>query len=266
LAAIGPTGSGSSGLPERSRMRFAVLSDIHGNLFALEAVIADLRAHAPDMVVNLGDHLSGPLQAAATADLLMSQRDWLHIRGNHDRQLIECEPGAMGPSDRAAHERLTEDHRMWLRSLLPATAIDGGVLLCHGTPESDLDYLLEDVTATGVSLASRDKIRSGVRPTAKATFCGHSHVPRFVRLEDGIVVANPGSVGLQAYYDSEHRFPHAIETGSPHARYLLLDRDGGHWRPTFRVIDYDWDAAAQLARSGQRPDWVHALLTGYALR
>ncbi len=70
-------------------MRFAVLSDAHGNLLALEAVLADLRGHAPDLALNLGDHVSGPLQAAATADLLMSQRDWVHVRGNHDRQMIE---------------------------------------------------------------------------------------------------------------------------------------------------------------------------------
>ena len=69
-------------------MRIGVLADIHGNLRALAAVQADLRKHSPDVVVNLGDHLSGPLQAAATADALMSG-EYLHIRGNHDRQLLD---------------------------------------------------------------------------------------------------------------------------------------------------------------------------------
>jgi hypothetical protein len=77
---------------------------------------------------------------------------------------------------------------------------------------------------------------------------------------------NAGSVGLPAYYDSGHRFPHAIENGSPHARYMLLDRAGRGWRATFRIIDYDWDAAAQLARENGRGDWAHALMTGYARR
>lgn len=247
-------------------MRIAVLADIHGNLLALEAVLADLDSHAPDVVVNLGDHVSGPLQAALTADLLLSRRDWVHIRGNHDRQLIEQEPGSMGLSDRAAHQQLSAAHEAWLHSLSPTAVVAEDVLLCHGTPERDFDYLLEDVSATGVSLASCEEIRSRVGAIEGAILCGHSHVPRFVRLEDGTVVLNPGSVGLQAYCDSDHRFPHAIETGSPHARYALLDRAGHGWRATFRAVGYDWGAAARLASTGNRPDWAHALLTGYALR
>ena len=69
-------------------MRIAVFADVHGNLLALEAVLADIASRSPDATVNLGDCLSGPLQAAATADLLMS-RDFLTIRGNHDRQLLD---------------------------------------------------------------------------------------------------------------------------------------------------------------------------------
>lgn len=67
-------------------MRIAVLPDIHGNLRALEAVLVDLKAELPDLVVNLGDHISGPLEAAETADLLMAS-GFFHIRENHDRQL-----------------------------------------------------------------------------------------------------------------------------------------------------------------------------------
>lgn len=248
-------------------MRFAVIADVHGNLSALQAVLADINAHAPDLVINLGDHVSGPLQAAAVADLLMSQPEWIQIRGNHDRQLAEQQPDAMGLSDRAAHEQLTGVHRDWLRSLPPAIKVLDDVLLCHGTPDSDLDYLLEDVSASGVSLAGSAAIRSRLGCTAAAILCGHSHLPHFVALDDGAVAVNPGSVGLQAYYDREHRFPHAIETGSPHARYVLLDRVGRRrWRATFRLIDYDWDAAAQLALKRGRADWAHALATGYAQR
>jgi predicted phosphodiesterase len=246
-------------------MRLAVVSDIHGNLHALEAVLADLCAQAPDLTLNLGDHLSGPLQAAATADLLMAQRDWVQIRGNHDRQMIEQESDAMGLSDRAAHEQATDAHRAWLRSL-PVVTVADDVLLCHGTPERDDEYLLEDVSTSGARLASREEIRSRIDPKTKVVVCGHSHIPRFVQVDDDTVAVNAGSVGLQAYHDSEHRCPHVIETGSPHARYMLLDRAGRGWRATLRVIDYDWDAAAQLARKNGRRDWAHALVTGHALR
>ena len=247
-------------------MRIAVLADIHGNLLALEAVLADLASHAPDLVVNLGDHLSGPLEAARTADLLMAQAGWIQIRGNHDRRLITREPSAMRPSDRAAFQQLNDAHKRWLRSLAPATTVAENVFLCHGTPESDVDYLLEEVSATGVRLASREKIRAAAGSIRGAILCGHSHVPRFVDLGDGTVVLNPGSVGLQAYNDAEHRFPHCIDVGSPHTRYALLDRAGDRWRATFRAIEYDWDAAARAAAAGNRPDWAHALATGYALR
>src|SRR5208337_3084558 len=100
-------------------MQIAVIADIHGNLRALEAVQADLRAQSPDLVVNLGDHLSGPLQAAATADALMGT-GYVHIRGNHDRRLLDHPPDAMRPSDRAAHDQIDDRHRAWLRQL-PAT-------------------------------------------------------------------------------------------------------------------------------------------------
>ena len=243
-------------------VRIAVLADIHGNLLALEAVITDLRAHAPDLVVNLGDHLSGPLWAAETADLLMCQTDWIHIRGNHDRQMIELRHDTMGESDRAASEQLSAEHGRWLGSLPPTAQVGDGLLLCHGTPGHDDEYLIEDVTAGFARAAEADEIRSLIGPRTGGVLCGHSHVPRFVRLDEKTIVANPGSVGLQAYRDVEHRHPHVIETGSPHARYLLADREGGNWKGTFRLVNYDWERAAELACTGRRPEWGHALRTG----
>jgi predicted phosphodiesterase len=77
-------------------MRIAVLANVQGNLRALEAVQSDLRRQAPDLVVNLGDHLSGPLQAATTADALIGQ-NYVTIRGNHDRQLIVRPVPRSGP-------------------------------------------------------------------------------------------------------------------------------------------------------------------------
>src|SRR6185295_7747530 len=104
-------------------MRIAVLADIHGNLRALEAVRADLAKRSPDVIVNLGDHVSGPLQAAATADLLMGQ-SYIHIRGNHDRQLLARPPADMGLSDRAAHGQLNDRHLAWLATLPATQALD----------------------------------------------------------------------------------------------------------------------------------------------
>src|SRR5512132_2378158 len=108
-------------------VRIAALADIHGNLRALEAVIEDLqRGPAPDLTINLGDHLSGPLQPASTADLLISQHGWLHLRGNHDRQLCDRPAAEMGPSDRFAEAQLGRVHKQWLAALPAAMVLAGG--------------------------------------------------------------------------------------------------------------------------------------------
>lgn len=241
-------------------MRIAVIADIHGNLRALEAVRADLGRHAPDVVVNLGDHLSGPLQAAATADLLM-ETDYIHIRGNHDRQLLDRPPEQMGPSDRAAFQQLTSRHKEWL-SRLPATKMLGEqILLCHGTPSSDLEYLLEEIHGTELRLVPANKVHSMV----PLVLCGHSHIPRLVRTIAGATMVNPGSVGLPAY-DDTHPTLHYVETGSPHARYAIIDQAGSTLKVDFVALEYDWDGAAKDAAAAGRADWSHALASGYALR
>ncbi len=241
-------------------MRIAVIADIHGNIRALEAVQSDLRRHAPDIVVNLGDHLSGPLQAAATADLLM-ETDYIHIRGNHDRQLLDRPPDQMGPSDRAAFGQLTSRHKEWLANLPPTKLLDEKILLCHGTPESDLEYLLEEIHGTELRLASAEHIHSPV----PLLLCGHSHIPRVIRTTAGATIVNPGSVGLPAF-DDTHPTLHYAETGSPHARYAIIDQEPKALKVNLIAIEYDWDQASRDAAAADRPDWSHALTWGRRFR
>lgn len=244
-------------------MRFAVLADIHGNAAALDAVLDDLAGRAVDAVVNLGDCLSGPLWPERTADRLM-QRPVVTIRGNHERQLLEQPPERMGASDRFTHARLSETQWAWLRAL-PARAVVGAdVLLCHGTPDSDLTYLLEDVTERAFGLAGPDLVARRLATVRQGlVLCGHSHIPRLVSLPGGPVVVNPGSVGLQAYSDASP-YPHCVENGSPHARYAIVESSGSGWQATFLTVAYDWRAAAAAAEAAGRGDWAHALATGYA--
>jgi putative phosphoesterase len=244
-------------------MRIAVIADIHGNIRALEAVEADIESYSPDAVLNLGDHLSGPLQAAGTADLLMTRR-YVNIRGNHDRQLLQC-PSEMGPSDFAARAQLSLVHRQWLETL-PATArFDPDILLCHGTPASDKEYLLEDITPDGlVPAADADVAARLGLDKATVVLCGHSHLARNRKIGATHFV-NPGSVGLQAYTDS-HPCIHHVEVGTPHARYVIADFKNGDWTFEQRVIEYDWKAASKNAADNGRPDWAYALATGRALR
>lgn len=243
-------------------MRLAVLADIHGNLAALDAVLADLAGRGVDSIVNLGDCLSGPLWPDGTADRLMGTRA-VTIRGNHERQLLEQPPERMGPSDRYTHERLGERHRAWLRSLPVSTVVGDDVLLCHGAPGSDLTYLLEEVTDRAFHLAGPELVATRLAGVGQGlVLCGHSHLPRLVQLAGGPTVVNPGSVGLQAYSDASPH-PHRVENGSPHARYAIVERSGDGWRADFVAVTYDWHTAAATAAAAGREDWAHALATGY---
>jgi len=242
-------------------MRIAIFADVHGNLLALEAVLADIASRSPDVTVNLGDCLSGPLQAAATADLLMP-RDFLTIRGNHDRQLLDRPFEQMGAADQAADAQINDTHRAWLATF-SATAVLDDMFLCHGSPDSDLTYLLEHVGPNGASLAPPEQVRDLLRGISQpVVLCGHTHVQRAVQVTDGPLVVNPGSVGLPGFYD-DVPYPHVIQCGSPHARYAILDRTGEPWRVDFVAVEYDWTSAAALAaKSGSA--WARAIATGYA--
>lgn len=260
-------------------MKLAVLSDIHGNLPALEAVIAEALAAGVDQFVNLGDIVSGPLWPQATRRRLAAL-GWPTIAGNHERQVLTLPRERMGLSDAHAAAELDDDDRSWLAAL-PATCwlttTAGPVFCCHGTPTSDLIYLLETVTpdharggAPGVRMASAAELSAGLGDlAAPVVLCGHTHVPRCMlhRRADGAgtLVVNPGSVGLQAY-DDTHPHYHRIEIGSPHARWALLANDGAGWRVEQRQTVYDWEAAAVQAERHGRLDWADALRTGFVGR
>ncbi|WP_432382428.1 metallophosphoesterase family protein [Duganella sp. P38] len=111
-------------------MRIAFVSDIHGNLPALEAVVADIARRGADLVVNLGDSLSGPLLPLETAHFLMARQDWLHLAGNHERQILH--PHQRTESDVFAHARLGAPELAWLAGLQPQRRLNPEVLLCHG--------------------------------------------------------------------------------------------------------------------------------------
>lgn len=129
-------------------MGIAVLSDVHGNLGALEAVLADVTEQRVDAAVNLGDLLSGGLQPSATAERLLAL-GLPTVAGSHERQLLTLPPAAMGASGWLAHEAMGGEHRAWLASLPPTLQVAAGVLAFHGSPTDDLTYLLETVKPGG---------------------------------------------------------------------------------------------------------------------
>jgi predicted phosphodiesterase len=265
-------------------MRLAFVSDIHGNLAALEAVMTDMSHRKIQCVVNLGDSLSGPLLSLETADRLQNL-PWLHVAGNHERQVLRLPLECQNLSDAYTSGQLNPLVKNWLASHAdPAdprlhTAqiwpeqLGHDVALCHGSPRSDIEYLLETPEGESARLASETEIEerlAGLIPeNISLLACGHSHVPRSVRLSSRLLIINPGSVGLPAY-DDDHPYPfsqfHRIENGSPDARYAVVEKYDGHWRCELISVPYDHESMALLAEKRDRPDWAQALRTGWMPR
>src|SRR5690242_18531247 len=211
-------------------MRFAAIADVHGNDLALEAVLADIRALGIADIVNLGDMLSGPLDAVRTIEILMAL-DAVHVLGNHDRYLLDRPPEKMGSWDRPAYEALNAAQLDWLRAQPMTLVFRDQVFLCHATPGNDEIYWLDIVHSDGaVALSPLDRIEQfahGV--TQPLIFCAHTHLARAARLRDGRLIVNPGSVGCPGFRD-KHPYPHVVEAGTPHARYAMLELAGDAWQ------------------------------------
>jgi predicted phosphodiesterase len=224
--------------------------------------IRPLQSVGADLIVNLGDILSGALYPNETADRLMSL-GLPTIRGNHERLVLAGDREHMGQSDRWALDHLRPDQLEWIAGLPNTLPVGEDVLLVHGTPESDLTYFLETVTSSGCREATHEeaKYRAGT-VASKLILCGHTHLQRSMKLDDGRLIVNPGSVGLQAYQD-DRPCPHRMEMGSPHARYAFVTRIGSDWTVEFRAVEYDWDTASATAMKNGRHDWAVALRTGF---
>ncbi|MCR6490745.1 metallophosphatase family protein [Amycolatopsis sp. OK19-0408] len=211
-------------------MTIAVLSDIHGVLPALEAVLAEPDVRAAENIVLLGDMLAGPMPVETLERLqeLGSRAVW--VRGNADRELAAS---ARGEGDFvpdpifpwAARQLRPAD--LPVLDALPLTVSLGEFLFCHATPRDDTEIVLVDSP-----LSRWAEVLAGV--TASTVVCGHTHMP-FVRLADRRLVVNPGSVGM----------PY----GASGAHWALLG-DGVQLRRT----EYDVEAACLfLARRSAYP-------------
>lgn len=171
-------------------MSIAALYDVHGNLPALEAVLAEVEA---DTILVGGDAVLGPMPAETLR--LLRERGATFIRGNCDREVAA--PAWVGdevwtPRVRWVREQLTEDELAFLRGLPHPLSLEidglGPVLFCHGTPRSDEEII------TAITPPKRlDPILDGVQE--EVIVCGHTHV-QFDRVVGEIRIVNAGSVGM----------------------------------------------------------------------
>jgi predicted phosphodiesterase len=241
-------------------MRLAVIADIHGNLLALEAVLADIKTRGVDATVNLGDCVTSPLWPRETFELLQTL-GLPTVRGNHDRWIVAKQRDALSPAGQFAYDSLSAGQRETLHALPATIAVSPEILAVHGTPTDDTSYLGEDMLDGRLVPATRATLAERLGPkTSAVVLCGHSHRAYVLSAPDGRLVLNPGSVGCPVFADS----PAAptLEPRSPHARYAVLTGRQGRWSVELHVIEYDWDAAARRATSNGRADWAQTLATG----
>ncbi|CAN7380020.1 metallophosphoesterase family protein [Bosea sp. LjRoot237] len=240
-------------------MRLGVIADVHGNLPALEAVLASLAGLSVDAVVNLGDCASGPLWPAETVRLLRASK-MSHVRGNHDRALDAASPEELGASDSFAWRDLDAEARGWLAAL-PFEIEIGKARCFHASPIDDETYLLDEIDSGRLVAARPQAVEALIGAAGHAVvLCGHSHQPRLLRLANGTVVVNPGSVGNPAYHATEPSI-HVSESGAPHARFAVVTMTGAV-AVEHHAVAYDWEHAARRAEANGRADWAHALRSG----
>ncbi|MCB6182006.1 metallophosphatase family protein [Leeia sp. TBRC 13508] len=243
-------------------MQVALLSDIHGNLPALEAVVADIQTREVDWIVNLGDSLSGPLYPFETAEFLMRQ-NWLHLKGNHERQLLTQPIEKQGLSDAYAFHILKDVHFKWLAGLPESIDLAGKLYCCHGSVRSDTEYFLHSVTDRGevVSATAMEVLDRLAGVNFPAVACGHTHLPAWHLALNGAMVVNPGSVGLPAY-DDEHPVYHRVESNDVRASYMLIRLNEFPVGVEIVRIAYDHQSVAKRALKNSRADWASALQFG----
>ena len=137
-------------------------------------------------------------------------------------------------------------------------------MACHGTPDDDSTYLLEELLDDGRFVpAGRDVLATRLQGAAGArvVLCGHSHRQAVIHGPGECLILNPGSVGCPVFADIP--FAANLEYRSPHARYAILTKRGESWLVELLALDYDWASASARALANDRPEWAQALSLGY---
>jgi len=246
--------------------RFAIVSDVHGNWRALDAVVLDLERHDITDVVNLGDCLYGPFDPRPASETLMN-RNWPTVSGNEDQALADAVSGLK--VSRVAHftaRQLGSEQIAWIKRLPQRLDVLGSTAF-HARPDGKVAYLLTSIRDDGlVRQATASEIVLGLGPAQVShpiVLCGHDHLPRIVTLPDGRVLVNPGSVGCPAYTHDDP-VDHVIENRTPHARYAIIEAGAGGASIQLVAVPYDWDGAADEAAQNGFADWAHWIGTGWA--
>ena len=223
-------------------MKIAILSDIHGNMQALESVLEDIRKNNCEKVLCLGDlAMAGP-EPEKVIDFVKAQKNWIVIQGNTDKMIADFSPEILQNTERAfpvmAHALaddvlfLSDNAKAYLKNL-PAQKeleIEGvKILMVHGSPRRNNEDILPDMPIEKI-----EEILKGV--DANLIFCGHTHVPAGYQTSSKQTVVNVGSVGRPMTQDAK-------------ACYCIANVENGSFSIEHRLIDYDREKAATIMRA-----------------
>jgi len=221
-------------------MRVAIISDIHGNAVALDAVLADMQQQPAERLVCLGDAIQGGPQPTEVVARLRELACPV-VMGNADDWLLTGEAHGGEPTTEQQHAvrswslaQLSDADRAFIAAFTPTVEVglpDGQRVLCfHGSPSSFDDVLLPETP--------EDKVRRLLGSSAAAVLCGgHTHLQQIRRVADALFV-NPGSIGLA--YD-RHQAQDTFRV-DPWAEYVVLSADDGRLAVEFRRVPFDLDA------------------------
>ncbi len=231
-------------------MRIALISDIHGNLFALEAVLRELEHEEFDHLVCLGDVADGPQPCEALERV--RRLGCPVIMGNWDAAFLR---GMPEPHDEVSQkladigafwaDKLSLEHRAFLETFVPTLELpleDGGhVLFFHGSPRSYDDVIFLDTP--------EEEFRRLLGPFAPAVMAGgHTHTQMIRRLDDTFFF-NPGSVGVAV----DQRQPRERMRVDPWAEYAILSHEDGRTGLEFRRVPFDVEALLDIAHASGMP-------------
>jgi predicted phosphodiesterase len=239
-------------------MRIALISDIHGNLVSLEAVLADIVREQVDQIVCLGDVATlGPQPGETLARL--QTLDCLCVMGNHDLELLNLASAqaSIDGSPLVAEwiewcaSQLSRADFEYLRSFQPLIEISldpTTTLLCfHGSPRSNMDFILATTP-----IPKLDKMLAGHTATVMAG--GHTHIQMLRRYED-ITIINAGSVGMPLEQMPFKDIPRYM----PWSEYAIVNWVDGNPTIEFRRVSIDLDQVKQAALDSEMPHaafWV----------
>lgn len=223
-------------------MKVAVLSDIHGNLQALQSVIADIEKEKCEKVLCLGDlAMAGPLPVTTVDYIMRNCSEWIIIQGNTDKLIAEFSLDIYNKMQKVFPvmanallddvDTMEEELKKYL-GMLPTRKelmLEGvSVLMVHGSPRRMNEDILPNM-----KLSQIEEMIEG--EMADLILCGHTHIPCGYQTMTKKTVVNVGSVGRPM-------------TGIPKANYAVFEFDGGTFSVKHKEIEYDCETAAQLMR------------------